>query len=320
MGSCSRPSVWPNRSAALSRPWPRTSKLRSCLVRSRRGRTAARVIRPWLEPCPLRCIPKLLIERRQNDLLAGRLLPGQSGRELDSIGAVQSMLPRQCLGSLHQCFRDRHTKKILPISNEGPLSISREIVRHETRANSLGQRRSHFRATHARRRDHLGLRRQRDRFARAPFHDVPLHERARVEVRDHSRFSTTRSATVLSPRSLPTGFAGRSRRPLHAMAPALLRASTRTRKEAASGMMRATGRPCSVTTIVLPALTSRTHSLSVAFSSRMPIFNTDQPRGPAPRLSRSALAAPCADAVRGLGDRSRPSRRPPPAFNERSRC
>ena len=36
-------------------------------------------------------------------------------------------------------------------------------------------------------------------------------------------------------------------------------------------MMRATGWPWSVTTMVLPALTSRTHSLSVDLSSRMPI-------------------------------------------------
>jgi hypothetical protein len=38
-----------------------------------------------------------------------------------------------------------------------------------------------------------------------------------------------------------------------------------------SGRLRATGRPCSVTTIVPPLLTSRTHSLSFDFSSRIPI-------------------------------------------------
>ena len=42
------------------------------------------------------------------------------------------------------------------------------------------------------------------------------------------------------PRTFPAGFAGRSRRPLHAIAPALRRASTRSRAETASGMRRAT--------------------------------------------------------------------------------
>ena len=52
--------------------------------------------------------------------------------------------------------------------------------------------------------------------------------------------------------------------PLHAITPARLSASTRSGSDAASGTSRATGRPYSVTTIVLPAFTSRTHSLSVA--------------------------------------------------------
>lgn len=71
--------------------------------------------------------------------------------------------------------------------------------------------------------------------------------------------------------NLPTGFAGRKRLPLHAIVPAFLSASTRSRTEIASGMMRATGWPCSVMTMVRPDLTSRTHSLSVDFRSRIPI-------------------------------------------------
>jgi hypothetical protein len=43
------------------------------------------------------------------------------------------------------------------------------------------------------------------------------------------------------------------------------------RAELASAIIRATGRPCSVTTIVPPFLTSRTHSLNFDFSSRIPM-------------------------------------------------
>lgn len=76
---------------------------------------------------------------------------------------------------------------------------------------------------------------------------------------------------VFVPRTLPAGLAGPNRRPLHAIAPDFLRASTRSLSDAASGMMRATGWPWSVTTMVRPALTWRTHSLSVDLSSLMPM-------------------------------------------------
>src|SRR5207247_5525158 len=54
------------------------------------------------------------------------------------------------------------------------------------------------------------------------------------------------------------------------MPPVRLRTSSRSASELASAIIRATGRPCSVTTIVPPFLTSRTHSLSFDFSSRIP--------------------------------------------------
>src|SRR5262249_18069918 len=61
-----------------------------------------------------------------------------------------------------------------------------------------------------------------------------------------------------------------SRRPLQAMVPAFFRTSRRSSTDSASGTSRATPLPCSVTTRVAPRLTSRTHSLSFALSSRMP--------------------------------------------------
>jgi hypothetical protein len=64
----------------------------------------------------------------------------------------------------------------------------------------------------------------------------------------HSRFSMTRSATVLLPRTLPAGVAGRSRRPLHAIA----------------GLSSELRRPESLTR----SLTSSSLSCSVVFSSR----------------------------------------------------
>jgi hypothetical protein len=53
------------------------------------------------------------------------------------------------------------------------------------------------------------------------------------------------------------------------MVPAFLNVSSRSTRERASGTIRATLRPRSVTTIVAPIFTSRTHSLSFDLSSRM---------------------------------------------------
>jgi hypothetical protein len=49
---------------------------------------------PRFEPCSLGRVPKLLVECRQHDLLADRFLPHQRGRELDRVGAAQTVLPR----------------------------------------------------------------------------------------------------------------------------------------------------------------------------------------------------------------------------------
>ena len=103
---------------------------------------------------------------------------------------------------------------------------------------------------------------------------VPPCERARIQVHDHSRFATTMPATVRLPRVRTEGLLAPNRRPLHAMVPLFLSVSSRSSRDRASGTIRATVRPCSVTTIVAPIFTSRTHALSFALSSRMPTLRS----------------------------------------------
>jgi hypothetical protein len=129
-------------------------------------------------------------------------------------------------------------------------------------------------------------------------------KRAGIEVRNHSRFSTIRSAAVVLPRTLLTGLAGRNRRPLNATVPAFLSDSTRSRRGTASGMMRATGWPRSVTTIVLPDVTSRTHSLSVALSSLISEIASLRALAREPLKSRSVLTRSVQSAVKSADRRS----------------
>src|ERR1700674_2679840 len=61
---------------------------------------ARKLFRPRLEPCSFGRFPKLLIECRQDDLLADGFLPCQSRRELDGTVAAQPVFPCQRVGSL----------------------------------------------------------------------------------------------------------------------------------------------------------------------------------------------------------------------------
>ena len=77
---------------------------------------------------------------------------------------------------------------------------------HQARSSGLAERRGDFSAADDRCGGQLGFSGEGDRLTRATLDDVALHQRAGVEIRNHSRFSATRSATVLVPRFLPAGF------------------------------------------------------------------------------------------------------------------
>lgn len=153
-----------------------------------------------------------------------------------------------------------------PIFERACPAVSRDMIRRVL--TELRQQRA---VECKRGRHHIRLVGETPDISRAPLGHVALDERARVQIDDHSRFSLTMSAMVRPPRARASGFAAGSRRPLQRIPPARRSASTRSSRESDSGMMRATRRPCSVTTMVAPFLTSRTHSLSFDLSSRMPI-------------------------------------------------
>lgn len=70
---------------------------------------------------------------------------------------------------------------------------------------------------------------------RADLRDIPFHKRARIDLHDHSRFSTTMPARVRFPRRRTPGAARPSRRPLHCMAPAFISTASRSSNESPSG-------------------------------------------------------------------------------------
>jgi hypothetical protein len=51
------------------------------------------------------------------------------GSELHGVIAAQAVVPRQCVGPLHERFRDRNTNQVRPIACEGPLGAPCLILR-----------------------------------------------------------------------------------------------------------------------------------------------------------------------------------------------
>ena len=97
-----------------------------------------------------------------------------------------------------------------------------------------------------------------------PCSATAFDEGAGIQVEEgHPRFSTTMSLMLPPPRRRTSGFATPSRRPLQESAPVSFSMVSRCSSESVSGMMRATWRPWSVTTIVVaPASTSRMYSVA----------------------------------------------------------
>ena len=121
------------------------------------------VFRPRIDahlPCRL---PELPIESREHDLRADGLLPSERRRELHSVIASQRVIPGERLGSRNERFSDWDPRKVLPLSYEGPLSVSCLPLGQEAAAHRFRERRPNLGAAHHGRRDDLGRGRQLDR-------------------------------------------------------------------------------------------------------------------------------------------------------------
>ena len=203
------------------------------------------LVGPCFKPRSSRRFPELLIERRQNNLLTDRILPCQGRRELDGVVAAQAVLPRQrsARSTSASVIGTRTRSGQSPANLRWAFRATSTWVTRPVRAALASAAATSARADD-RRGGHLGFSRERDRFSvsRARRDNASRALASRYAIT--RGFSTTRSATVFCRepclgRASPPG----GRRPLHAIAPAFRRASTRSCTETPSGMMRATGWP-----------------------------------------------------------------------------
>lgn len=71
---------------------------------------------PRLKSGSRRGLPELTVERRQDHVLANRVLPREGSRQLDGIVPAQSVIPRQRVRPRDERFADGHSRKVRPLS------------------------------------------------------------------------------------------------------------------------------------------------------------------------------------------------------------
>jgi len=191
---------------------------------------------------------------------------------MDGVESPQRAALSKVSGTLRDLRRQLDHDEMSEIAIECGNSTSERRACHARLAPTARERGPRFGIRDTRGRSHGGSVEWGPRLVRSGLAHVELHQRARVEIQDQRRSSTTASETE-RPRMRgalwrPTGLP-----PAHAIRPLFtsVRTTASVPSPAPAGTMTATGRFRSVTVITSPRRTRASVALNLSLSCRTPI-------------------------------------------------